>query len=456
MSGSIGEGWFDRAPCGLVAMSLDGVIRDVNDRFLTWTGYRRDDLIDLPLASVVDAGSRLLLETRVAQLMHLRGTVDEVALNLVRPDGTPMPALINAERDDETPVVRMAVFNATERVQYERDLLAARRAAEASGQRVRVLQELSTAFGLTATDEEVARSFAEAARDAFGADETAVFLADDDGELSLTAGVNPLAGRIAPVPSLRETEEVTVVTADDLDLPQLAAALGGVGLSSLSVTPLLAESVRLGTLVCFFRGSTVFDTEYYELQQALGRQASQTLVRVRLQRRLAVLALHDQLTGVANRQLLQLTLDEAIVSAVERSESLSVLFLDIDEFKNINDGFGHAAGDLVLVELATRLTQSVRAGDVVGRIGGDEFVAICAGADGDAATAVAERILAICRTPIPVPEGVVSASVSVGVSVFRPGVDEQPAAEQMLNRADSAMYDSKRAGKDRMTMSVPS
>ncbi|MBW9120818.1 diguanylate cyclase [Microbacterium trichothecenolyticum] len=454
MTESIADGWFDHAPCGLIAMSIDGVIRDVNDRFLAWTGHARGDLVDRPIATLVGAGSRRVWEERVAPMMHLRDAVDEVALDLVRADGTTMPALINAAQDGESPLIRMAVFNATERVRYERDLLAARRAAESSQQRVRVLQELSTTFGLTATDEEVARSFAEAARDAFGARETAVLLAGDDGELTLTAGVNPLAGRVAPVPPLRQTEDVTVVTADGVEFPEVAAGLREAGLTSLSVTPLLADGVRQGTLVCFFDGSADFDAEYYDLQRALGRQASQTLVRVRLQRRLAALALHDQLTGVANRQLLQLTLDEALTAAIERGEPLSVLFLDIDEFKSINDAFGHAAGDLVLVELATRLAQSVRAGDVVGRIGGDEFVAVCPGADAEAAAIVAERILSICRAPIPVVEGIVSASVSVGVSVFRPGSDARPGAEQMLMRADAAMYDAKRAGKDRMTLSA--
>ena len=446
--------WFQRAPCGLVSLSPDGVVLEANDTFLAWTGYRRDDITGHPFGSLLDVGSRLLLETRVTQLLHLQGAAGEVALSLVTAERTAMPVLINAVRDETNGLTRIAVFNATERVRYERELLAARRAAESSEQRVRILQELATTFGLSATDEDVARSFADGARDAFGAREAAVHLVQENGELTLIAGANPLTGKVSPVPTLRSTADVTIVAADDPHFTEVAAALRDAGLSSLSVTPLIADGARLGVLVCFFADRVHFDPHFHDLQQALGRQASQSLVRVRLQRTLAALALHDQLTGVANRQLLQITLDEAIEACTLRDEPLSVLFLDIDEFKNINDAFGHAAGDMVLVELADRLTGSVRAGDVVGRIGGDEFVAICAGADQDAAGNVAERILAICRTPIPVADGVVSASVSIGVSVYRPGIDTQPTAQHMLVRADAAMYDSKRAGKDRITLSA--
>nr|BFF08936.1 hypothetical protein GCM10025699_02390 [Microbacterium flavescens] len=155
------------------------------------------------------------------------------------------------------------------------------------------------------------------------------------------------------------------------------------------------------------------------------------------------------MTGVANRQMLQLTLDDAITHASDTGEPLAVMFLDVDDFKSINDAFDHATGDLVLVELATRLQTGVRSGDVVGRIGGDEFVAVCAGTDAEAAASIAARILDICGQPVVVADGIVSPSVSIGISLYRPGVDSPPTPEQLLVRADAAMYDSKRQGKNR-------
>lgn len=444
--------WYDRAPCGLVTTSLDGNIVHANATLTQWIGIPVDQLVGRGFTSLLDKGGQLFYETRHRQLLQLQGAVNEVSLALRTTIGTDLPVLVNAVRDDEAGLLRFAIFNATERVQYERELLTARRIAEQSEQRVRILQEVSTAFGVSATDEDVARTFTAVARDAFSARETAVLLIHGDGEMLLTAGTNPLEGKVAPVRELRQTSEVTVVHDDDARYPELAHAMQDEALASLSVMPLIADGERLGVLVCFFSGRTDFDAHFFELQQALGRQASQTLQRVRLQRQLALLALHDQLTGVGNRQLLQTTLDDAITAATAAEESLAVLFLDVDEFKSINDSFGHAAGDMVLVELASRLRLGVRSGDVVGRIGGDEFVAICPGADAQAAEAIAQRILTVCRMPIAVPDGIISASVSVGISLHHPGDGPLPDAQQLLVRADAAMYDAKRAGKDRVTI----
>jgi diguanylate cyclase (GGDEF)-like protein len=450
--------WFDLAPCGLISVSADGLLLEVNDRFLAWTGRTREEVVGRPFVAFLDGGSRLFYETRYLPTLHLEGAVSEVALTLIDAEGNPLSMLVNSSVDHGGQVIRSALFNAHERRQYETELLNARRLAESSEARVRVLQDISSTFGVSASDEDVAQSFVEVARSAFLAKHAAVLLLDDDGDLVLVAGTNPLEGRVPPVLSLRNTPHVVVVeeqTAGE-DFPQLAAAMRDTRLASLSITPLLGEGERLGILVCFFGRRTEFDDHFFELQKALGRQASQTLVRVRLQRRLAFLALHDQLTGVANRQLLQTSLDEAIARADATGQPLGVLFLDVDRFKEINDRFGHATGDAVLVELATRLRTGVRAGDVVGRIGGDEFVAICADADIDAATSIGQRVLQMARAPIPVSGGVISASFSVGVSLYRPGRDRRPAGEDLLVRADSAMYESKGHGKDRVTVeSVP-
>ncbi len=454
MTPAVDDDWFRLAPCGLLSTTLDGRILHVNDTFLAWTGHPRDEVIGRSFASLLDVGSRLFFDTRHSPVLHLQGSIDEVALTLHRAGGAPMPVLVNAVRDLDAGRIRMAVFNATERVRYERDLLLARRKAESSEARVRVLQEVSSTFGVSATDEDVAQSFAAVAQEAFAAREAGVFLIAADGDLQLVGGSNPLAGMVAPVPELRGASDVVVVHAADehQKYPEVASAMRRSRLASLSVTPLLADGQRLGILVCFFARRVDFDDQYFDLQQALGRQASQTLIRVRLQRRLAFLALHDQLTGVGNRQLLQSSLDEALAEAVAGGKPLAVLFMDVDEFKEMNDAYGHAVGDQVLVGLAGRLRDSVRVGDTLGRIGGDEFVAVCRSADAPAAEAVAERILEVCRAPMVLPGAVVEVSVSIGIALFDPSVDAPPASDQLLVRADAAMYASKRAGKNRLSV----
>jgi diguanylate cyclase (GGDEF)-like protein/PAS domain S-box-containing protein len=436
-----------------VGTTLDGTVVEINDTLLGWLGHDREDVVGRRLIDLLDPGSRLFFETRHTQVLHLRGAVDEVALTMLRADGTPLPMLVNSAHDVEAALIRTAVFNASERTRYERSLLQARREAEASSERVRVLQEISSRFDLSVTDEDVATSLAEVSRSAFAARETTVLLVDERGVLGFAGGSDPLEGALVAAPELLRPDGTSIITTDGVqdDFPDLASAMRSARLAAVSVTPLVADDERLGVLVCHFARRTQFDEQFADLHRALVRQASQTLVRVRLQRRLAFLALHDQLTGVANRRLLQRVLDEAIEAATLRGEPLSLLFLDVDDFKGINDAFGHAVGDSVLVELAARLRRSVRSGDVVGRIGGDEFVAICADADGDAASAVAARILEISQEPIRTAGTMIQASVSVGISLYRPGPDAPPTAEQLLVRADGAMYESKRAGKRRAT-----
>ncbi|MET0843583.1 MAG: GAF domain-containing protein, partial [Mycetocola sp.] len=284
-------------------MSPAGVVTEANDTFLTWSGYSLQEVIGRPLVSFLDPGSRLFFETRHLQTLHLGGSVSEVALTLLHASGTRLPMLVNAAVDQDADLVRIAMFNATERHLYESELRNARKAAESSEERVRILQEISSTFGVSASDEDVAQSFVDVAREAFTAKAAAVMLLDDGGSLNHVAGTNPLAGLVAPIISLRNTPRVTVVVpsvAQD-EFPELADAMRTSRLASLSITPLLADGQRLGILICFFGRRNEFDEHFFDLQQALGRQASQTLVRVRLQRQLAYLALHDQLTGVANR-----------------------------------------------------------------------------------------------------------------------------------------------------------
>lgn len=446
---------YHRSPCGLLSTSWDDTIAVVNDTLLGWLGYERAEVVGRPFTSLLDAASQVLYETHQRPILDLAGEIREVSLTLLRADGTTLPALVNSVRE-VTPAgvtVRTAIFDATSRQEYERDLLGARRAAESSESRVRVLQDISIAFGFSVDDSSAAESFATIAREAFSASAVAVMLLDDRGSLELVAGDSPLVGLVAPIPELRDSDRVTVVIADDTDgeFTELAAAMREVAVASLSITPLQNEWERLGVLVCFFDDRGAFDEQFFDLQKALGRQAAQTLVRVRLQRRLEQLALHDQLTGLANRPLLQQSLEEAIDAAERGEHPLAVIFLDLDGFKAINDKLGHAAGDAVLREVAMRLRAGVRMEDTVGRIGGDEFVAICSGVDAESAAPIAERVRASIRHPMTdVPDGLV-VSASIGVSLFQPG-DARPTVDELLNRADDAMYRAKGSGRDSVSM----
>ena len=151
-------------------------------------------------------------------------------------------------------------------------------------------------------------------------------------------------------------------------------------------------------------------------------------------------ALHDPLTGLANRSLIIDHLNVALARAGRRSGLVAVIFLDLDDFKQINDTLGHGAGDELLVRVAERLRPTVRPADTLGRWGGDEFVAVCDDLEQAAdVTVIVERIAAAFEFPFPVSGAELRVVASIGVAVS--GGTDDPAT--LIASADSAMYRAK-------------
>jgi diguanylate cyclase (GGDEF)-like protein len=164
-------------------------------------------------------------------------------------------------------------------------------------------------------------------------------------------------------------------------------------------------------------------------------------------------ALHDALTGLPNRALILDRIGEAMAQAGD-VESVALMFLDLDDFKSVNDTFGHAAGDQLLQAVAERIAATLRVGDIVARLGGDEFVVLlqsCA-VDSDPPV-IADRIRSVLAKPFVLPgsaDMAVHAQVSVGIAT---GV--RASAEELLRDADVALYEAKSTGKDRHVVFVP-
>jgi diguanylate cyclase (GGDEF)-like protein len=143
--------------------------------------------------------------------------------------------------------------------------------------------------------------------------------------------------------------------------------------------------------------------------------------------------------------------------ALRERSTMALLFMDIDGFKGVNDKYGHEAGDEMLVMFAKRLLHAVRDVDTVARLAGDEFIVILEKAhETPDAVAVAEKILQTMREPFVLTAATVSVSTSIGVSIYQPERHETPDPEALVARADKAMYDAKKAGKDRVCVFVES
>ncbi len=183
----------------------------------------------------------------------------------------------------------------------------------------------------------------------------------------------------------------------------------------------------------------------YEGKHAVQRLFKDITERKQVEQRLERLALYDTLTGLPNRMLFFDRMNQLLALARRNQYVLALLYMDLDNFKHINDTFGHEVGDLVLVEASKRMTSCMRSSDTVARMGGDEFIGICApiAAPGDAVV-VTNKIIAALARPFRMKGLELAMGVSVGISIYPLDGDD---AETLVNKADAAMYKIKQSGK---------
>jgi PAS domain S-box-containing protein len=311
---------YENAPCGYLSMVPDGRVVKVNGTFCAWTGRESADICGRRLPDLLSPGGRVYFETHLAPLLRLQGAVREVALDVVRADGSVLPCLVNAvevrDEDGRPLLVRATVFEATSRRRYERALLAAQRAAAESEGRARTLQQVVSELAAAGSAEQVADVVVRRARSAVQAGGVGLWLAAGDrasrveGQpvpVTLTAseGLAPelLAGLAGAAEDGVELVRTGGVRAVPLGpglrgrWPQLAEAMAEAGQEAVVVVPVSAADDRhLGALVLVLgvtddselislaepgtRGALV--PADAELLATLGRQAGQALERVRL------------------------------------------------------------------------------------------------------------------------------------------------------------------------------
>jgi diguanylate cyclase (GGDEF)-like protein/PAS domain S-box-containing protein len=186
-----------------------------------------------------------------------------------------------------------------------------------------------------------------------------------------------------------------------------------------------------------------------------GGRASQVMARdvtdrKRAERALAHQALHDHLTGLPNRLLLQDRLSQALARCARSGCHVAVVFLDLDRFKVVNDSLGHEAGDRVLRAVSARIANVLRPADTLARFGGDEFVVVCDDVAGPAeATRIARRLLDALEDPVDEADGGVHVGASIGVAL---ATNDDATAEGLVRDADAAMYRAKERGRGRIEL----
>jgi diguanylate cyclase (GGDEF)-like protein len=215
-------------------------------------------------------------------------------------------------------------------------------------------------------------------------------------------------------------------------------------IAAMLCVPLLARGERVGVVTATSERPGAFDSTHLDLVRFIATTIALDIENVRLHR----VAVTDPLTGAYNREFLMARLPQEIEAAIERDRTLSVAMVDVDHFKSVNDQYGHGVGDFVLAEVARRLRNAIRAGDLLVRYGGEEFLAVLPKADAGRAWEVGERMRQrVCERAFDVGDGLaLLLRISVGIAQWRIG-ENMP---DLIERADIALYGAKERGRNRV------
>ncbi|MCL8207986.1 MAG: diguanylate cyclase [Actinomycetia bacterium] len=230
------------------------------------------------------------------------------------------------------------------------------------------------------------------------------------------------------------------------------AGPGGRAATGIALVPLVRETRVIGAMAAFsYR--TAYDEDQLEFLSALASQAAIAIENARVFERAESNALTDHLTGLGNARRFSAALAEWVERAnAGEIDGLALLVIDSDSLKQVNDRFGHAAGDAHLIHVAEAIRRHIRASDVACRYAGDEFVVLLAGASAAVAAQVARRICEAAAAFHWEGQALDGVSVSVGVAEFVPGMT----SEALFTEADRAMYRAKQLGKNRVWVAEPS
>jgi diguanylate cyclase (GGDEF)-like protein len=305
--------------------------------------------------------------------------------------------------------------------------------------------------------EEALRAVTEAALMILPGDHASIRLLDGS-RARLLASARSGTGRESAVLPLRVGEGISGwvlehgkparVVDVEKDRRYVAAPGQGFHIASMVAEPLVSEGATIGVLSISSPEVNAFSRTDEIVARLLANCSVPPIQRARLER----LAVTDDLTLAFNARYFGVRIQEEIERARRSGAALSVLLMDLDHFKRVNDAFGHDVGDHVLRAFAGRVRSATRRGDVLVRRGGEEFVLVMPATTSEQAQDIAERVREnVGRSPIAIGDRRITQTVSIGVATW----DGRERAVSLEKRADEAMYRAKKAGRDRFVIAAP-
>jgi diguanylate cyclase (GGDEF)-like protein/PAS domain S-box-containing protein len=410
-------------------------------------GYRPEEVIGRRMIELVHPDDReATLE--VAAAIMAGHPQPHFQNRYVRKDGTIVHIMWSA-RWSETDRVRIAVA---------RDITALKRAESMTAALHAISEAAHTADNLQALYEEIhriigtlipANNFFVALYDPLHAELSFPYFVDerDDAPPSQSLDSGTLTAQLI------RTGQALLVTPGAPTDPSLPI-IGTDAMHWLGV-PLCSQGTTVGALVVQgYSDATRYTEADKELLQFVSTQVAAAIERKQAEARLHHIARHDPLTDLANRDLFHQQFEAALENVSRFGGNLALLYIDLDKFKLVNDRFGHHTGDLLLCEVAQRIRSHLREGDVVGRMGGDEFVVLLCRLQSMAdSITIAEKLRAAIHAPFQLSERTLRASTSIGVATYPL---HGRTSRELMRAADAAMYRVKEEGGNRVRVAMPS
>jgi diguanylate cyclase (GGDEF)-like protein/PAS domain S-box-containing protein len=452
-------GLLEQIETAVIAVDTDRFCTEFNPAAERLFGYARAEVLGRRLLDLLSAPGQEQLLDAIRDVMTQHGWGGELAL--LRKDGREFPAHLRIApirgADGEHLGFAAVVQDLTERKTVESRL--EKRAAEQAA--VAALGERALEGGpLEGLLDHAMEVVAEVLGVHFA---TVLELTDDERSFVLKAGVGFREGLVRNVSLSADWADsqagFTMLTKEPLIVEDIAGEhrfeagdlLREHGVASGVTVIVQGRGKPFGVLGAYSDEPRAFSGEDVNFLQAVANVLADAIDRVRTEEETRRRGLHDPLTGLPNRTLVLDRIAHALARGDRSEGSVAVLFLDVDNFKIVNDSLGHRAGDNLLRQLAARLSDAVRPADTVGRFGGDEFVVLCEDVtDEPMALRIAGRLARVFAEPFSLEgDDVHVASASIGV-VLRDGAQDNP--EELLRDADAAMYRAKERGRSRVEL----
>lgn len=406
------EDLYDNAPCGYHSLGADGTIKRINNTELAWLGYTREEVIGkMKAVDLFDAAGRELFRQRYPQFMR-DGHIEDLEFDLLSRDGARRHVLLSAtairDKNGKFLMSRSVMFDMSElhkaklalqKLTSEQQAMLDNELVGIVKARDRRIQWANRAMQRISGYDQV---------ELLGRDMSLLFPDESSFQLldaEIETAMKDMGRFRAQVVILRSGGEKSWV---DLNITQLS----GSSAESMWMVVDIAEMMKR-------------------------REEIEHLVY------------HDFLTGLPNRLLFVDRLQQQMTHAVRSGEPLAVCFVDLDDFKQVNDTYGHAAGDRLLVETAARMQSCVRANDTVCRLGGDEFALLLCGLKHvDEYEEILQRVMRVVNQPYALGDGQEArVRLSIGVTLYPP---DNADCDDLMKHADAAMYQAKQLGRNRI------